>query len=152
MRNQKFAIFAAALTVLAGAAEASQLDLGNLANFNYSGRDELNDRNTCSLVASPIRSDFAGRPVQDYRIWTDNRPGLNFNLRLKGANRLRDGRDIGGGRSEFSIDIDTYTLVVVGDNNNPANLYSFRFLDNSGVSGRPTTMIQCQDVRGTPRQ
>ena len=138
--------------LISGSAMAAQLDLGNLANFDYAGRDELSGRNTCRLVVSPIRPDFSGRLVQDYRIWTENRSDLNFNVRLKGPNRIRDGKDLGNGKSEFTISLDAMELVVVGENANPANLVEFRVLDMSGVSGNPTTLLKCLEVRGTARQ
>lgn len=133
------------------AAQAAPLDLGNLANFDYQGRDELSNRSACRLVASPIRQDFGGRLVQDYRFWTEGRSDLNFNLRLKGPNRMRDGQDVGNGRSEYSIVLDTVELVIVGETNNPTNVSEFRVKDISGVSGNGTTLMKCTDVRATPR-
>lgn len=138
--------------LLGSMAEAAPLDLGSLAQFDYQGRDELNGRSTCRLVVSPIRQDFGGRMVQDYRFWTEGQSNLNFNLRLKGPNRHRDGRDLGNGRSEYTITIDAVELLVVGDTANPANLHEFVVKDISGVSGNSTTMMKCMDVRGTPRQ
>ncbi len=137
--------------IFSAPAFAAPLDLGSLANFDYQGRDELSNRAACRLVAGQIRQDFGGRLVQDYRFWTEGRTDLNFNLRLKGPNRMRDGQDLGNGRSEYTIALDSVELVIVGETNNPSNVVEFRARDASGVSGNPTTLMKCTDVRGTPR-
>lgn len=137
---------------LGSMAHAAPLDLGSLAQFDYQGRDELNGRSACRLVVSPIRQDFGGRMVQDYRFWTEGHSNLNFNVRLKGPNRYRDGREMGGGKSEYSVTIDAIELVIVSDTANPANVHEFAVKDISGVSGNATTLMKCMDVRGTSRQ
>jgi hypothetical protein len=137
--------------ILTTIAQAAPLDLGSLASFDYAGRDDLSNRSACRLVASPIRQDFSGRLVQDYRFWTEGRADLNFNLRLKGPNRMRDGQDMGNGKSEYSIVLDAIELVIIGETNNPTNILEFRVKDASGVSGNPTTLMKCQEVRATPR-
>lgn len=137
--------------ILSLSAVAAPLDLGSLANFDYQGRDELSNRAACRLVAGPIRQDFGGRLVQDYRFWTDGRSDLNFNVRLKGPNRMRDGKDLGNGRSEYVINLDNVDLVIIGETANPANVTEFQVRDAAGVSGNPTMLMKCTEVRGTPR-
>lgn len=130
----------------------TQLDLGSLANFDYAGSDSMHSSASCRLVASTIRPDFSGRMIQDFRIWTDNRTDINFNFRLKGPDRIRDGKSLDSHRTQFTIVLDSYNLDIISDAQNTATILEFKLSDTSGVSGNPTQVMNCQSVKATPRQ
>lgn len=148
---KRLVIVAGAFLVIlvSGSAKAATLDLGALASFDYAGQDSSGAQ--CRLLVGAIRQDFGGRIVQDYRIWVEGRGDLNFNLLLRGPSRVRDGQDVGGGQSEFKLSMDGLDLALVGANDNTANLSSYRLMDTTGASGRPTTLIDCKNIRATRR-
>ena len=147
MKTLKYLVF---FTLVSGTAFAQTLDLGSLTGFDYSGKDASHNGAACHLSAGPIKQDFSGRMVQDYRLWTDGAPEANFNLRLKGPNRFRDGKEIlGTNDSLYSVAIDVYSLDITANTNNPAVIMSFKLIDASGVT--TSVLMNCVDVKAIPR-
>lgn len=129
---------------------AQNLDLGGLAGFNYVGKEASDNKTPCNLNVSEISRDFGGRLFQDFRIWVNGRSDLNFNLRLRGANRNRTPEKIEGPLAYYHIAIDVYNLILVTDVGNPLQISEFRLNDASGMSQKPTLM-KCTSVKASPR-
>lgn len=132
---------------IAGAtAWAGNLDMGGLAGFDYSGKDSLNGNSTCRLSVSAIGKDFSGRLYQDFRIWVDGRPDLNFNLRLRGADRTRAPDRIVEGHPQFNIGLDGNELQLLTDAGDALQIVQFNLADTTGVSGNKNVFIRCVNV------
>lgn len=130
-------------------AQAADLDLGNLAKYNYSGKSTQGGG--CSLTVSAIAKDFSGRIYQDFRAWVDGHADLNFNIRLRGGDRSRSPLRIVNGNPVYSIIIDIYNLELTTDPGQPALVKEFRLIDTTAVGGSPNGVIECQSVSSSPR-
>lgn len=136
------------LALLAGSASAwaGNLEMAGLAGFDYSGKDSINSNATCRLSVSAIGKDFSGRLYQDFRIWLEGRPDLNFNLRLRGADRTRAPDQVVDGRPQFNIGLDGNELQLIADAGDALQIVQFNLADTTGVSGTKNVFIRCVNV------
>ena len=132
------------MAFVSAGAFAAPIDLRALGGAAFVGKDA---GATCHLVIGEVKQDFSGRVVQDYSFWAEGRSDLSFKVRLRGANLIREGKDVGAGSSEYVVSFDGIDLVLLAETANPLNVSAFRALDTTGVSGTPTTMIDCSGLK-----
>ncbi len=137
-------VFLTVLTLVAAQAWAAPIDLRALGGAAFQGK--TGDAK-CHLVVGEVKQDFSGRVVQDYAFWAEGRNDLNFKVRLRGANLIREGKDEGNGWSEYTVSFDGVDLVLLAETANPVNVTAYKVLDTSGVSGTPTTLMNCSGLR-----
>jgi len=141
-----FMFFCGLFWLAAPVVQAAELDLGALAAFNYAGKDKGNKQAGCHLSVSEIGRDMMGRFYQDFRVWVDGRPELNFSVRLKGAARYVAPQRIIGNQAEYLIGLDSFGLILLSDAGNPPMIQSFRFVNNA-ITIEQTGLVDCQGVR-----
>jgi len=132
-------------------AQNSVMDLNAVPQYSYFGQDDLRRRAACHLEIDAPQRDFAGRPVQNFRIWVDPSQ-YSTTLRYKGsARQLNPEAQSGPNQLRFKIQADGYELIMITERSNTSSIVEYRLNDVSGVSGHPGAVVNCLAVRNTRR-